>query len=82
MRKVNGKRMNAPEYQATTMLLQLGFSGCKTLIQQRTSAARVFAHHSDLRNTAPVLDPTEEHRKQAARNPHKRGPKPKIKPSV
>src|SRR5690349_25100307 len=45
-RKVNGKHMNAPAYQAATMLLQLYGRSHKTLIQQRTSAARVFAHHT------------------------------------
>jgi hypothetical protein len=34
IRKVSCKHMNAPEYQAATMLLQLGCSGRKTLIQQ------------------------------------------------
>jgi hypothetical protein len=56
MRKVNGKHMNAPEYQAATMLLQLDFSGCKTLIQQRTLAARVFAHHREAFDSSAVCD--------------------------
>jgi hypothetical protein len=43
---------------------------------QKAMAAIVMVPH------AVIQKRIEEHRRQATRNPHKRGPKPKIRPSV